>query len=278
MRFSLIVCTLGRTAALARLLESLATQTHRDVDVCIVDQNDDERVNDVLQFFDTQVNLTHIRSASRGAARARNVGLARALSGDIVAFPDDDCIYPPDLLERVVAWLRERPEWDALTGRSAEDPYWASKPGRVTRYNVWKRGIEYTIFLRHAVVAHVGLMDETLGVGAGTPWGAGEGTDYLLRALAAGFQIYFDPSIEVAHPRPEMPWAAHVEKSYRYAVGKGRVLRLHRCPLWFNAYQCARPLAGAAVAMFRGQLANARTYLAVYRGIRDGWRAPLVAS
>ena len=38
--------------------------------------------------------------SARGLSRARNAGL-RMIAGDIVSFPDDDCWYPPDLLQRV---------------------------------------------------------------------------------------------------------------------------------------------------------------------------------
>ncbi len=38
----------------------------------------------------------------RGLSRARNEALPR-LEADVVAFPDDDCEYPDDLLERVAA-------------------------------------------------------------------------------------------------------------------------------------------------------------------------------
>ena len=51
MRFSLIVATLGRTAELRRLLESLAVQTHQDFEVIVVDQNTDDRVSQILAPF-----------------------------------------------------------------------------------------------------------------------------------------------------------------------------------------------------------------------------------
>ena len=47
-----------------------------------------------------------LRSA-RGLSRARNAGLAH-VEADLVAFPDDDCVYPPGLLERVARALRGR--------------------------------------------------------------------------------------------------------------------------------------------------------------------------
>ena len=43
--------------------------------------------------------------------------------------------------------------------------------------------ISFTIFLRRRVVERVGEFDETLGVGAGTPYGSCEESDYLIRAV-----------------------------------------------------------------------------------------------
>ena len=141
----------------------------------------------------------------------------------------------------------------------------------VTRYNVWKRGIEYAMFFRRYVVERVGDFDETLGPGAGSPYGAGEGTDYLLRAIAQEFRIYFDPSIEIHHPYQPQDAESFRAKLYSYALGKGRVLHLRNCPAWFNVYQCARPLGGAAAALLRGSFSRARAYVAVSNGIRRGW-------
>ena len=54
-----------------------------------------------------------------GLSRARNVGL-KAVTGEIIAFPDDDCWYPDGLLQKVVAEFRDQTSLDGLTGRSED--------------------------------------------------------------------------------------------------------------------------------------------------------------
>jgi len=44
VRVSFIVATAGRTGELYRLLDSLAAQTHQDIEVVVVDQNPDDRL------------------------------------------------------------------------------------------------------------------------------------------------------------------------------------------------------------------------------------------
>jgi glycosyltransferase involved in cell wall biosynthesis len=269
VKFSLVACTLNRTEELRALLESLDAQTLRDFELLVVDQNPDDRIEPILAPFAERFPIARL-SSGRGASRGRNAGMARA-RGQIIAFPDDDCWYPKDVLARVAEWFESNQEYDGLTGRSAGEAYWATRAGPVTRYNVWKRGIEYAMFFRRALVEKVGQFDEQIGPGAGTPFGAGEGTDYLLRAVSAGFKVYFDPSIEIHHPHPAQDFESHRAKSYSYAMGKGRVLQLRRSPAWFNVYLCARPLAGAGLWLLRGNTRRARIYFAASAGICRGW-------
>src|SRR5262249_47548850 len=149
---------------LARLLESLEHQTHREFRVLVVDQNDDNRIEPVLTE-----RTVRLRSP-RGLSRARNEAL-RHLQADVVGFPDDDCIYPADLLERVAARL------DRLDGITGREPWWTTDAAVLTRENLWNRAISFTIFLRRAVVERVGAFDETLGL----PSASGEEIDYLIR-------------------------------------------------------------------------------------------------
>ena len=109
MRFLLIITTLDRTSELRRFLNSACSQTYKNFKIVIVDQNDDERVTHLLDEFSGLLSIQHIRSAERGASSGRNAGLDHRWDADIVAFPDDDCWFPPDLLARVETFFKAHP-------------------------------------------------------------------------------------------------------------------------------------------------------------------------
>ncbi|WP_414633410.1 glycosyltransferase family 2 protein [Acidisarcina polymorpha] len=68
--------------------------------------------------------------------------------------------------------------------------------------------------------------DESLGVGAGTPFASGEDTDYVFRLLEAGVRGRFDRGLTVFHPRRDM-MSSHADevRAYSYGCGMGRVIR-----------------------------------------------------
>src|SRR5437016_4311622 len=113
--FDLVVATVDRVADLKRLLASLGRQTHPHFRVLLVDQNDDDRLDAPLSDRPLPW-LTRLR-APRGLSHARNVAL-REIRADVVAFPDDDCVYPDDLLERIARRFGADPALDGLTGRA----------------------------------------------------------------------------------------------------------------------------------------------------------------
>jgi glycosyltransferase involved in cell wall biosynthesis len=136
MTFDLVVATLGRVDELGALLDSLERQTHRDFRVILADQNEDNRLDAVLAAHPS-LELERL-SAPVGLSRARNTALPR-LRADVVAFPDDDCTFPADLLERVAGRLAQRPELDGLTGRAPDSPSWKKDAATLTRENLWNR-------------------------------------------------------------------------------------------------------------------------------------------
>ncbi|MBI1789603.1 MAG: glycosyltransferase [Acidobacteria bacterium] len=274
MRYSILLATLGRTTELEPLFRSLAQQTWREFEVLVIDQNPDDRLVEVLERHRAAFPMRRIRSAP-GHSRAFNTGLAHA-TGDIVAFPDDDCWYDPDLLERVARFFEQGPACTGLTGREIVEPgsssggRWDSRPGLLTRDNVWRRAITFSMFLRRSLVESLSF-DESLGVGAGTPWGAGEETDYLLRAIQQGHWIHYDPSLGVWHRGRSGPYTPEIyDKARYYGRGVGRVLRKHRAPV---AVHLIRPLGGALLSLCAGRPEKARYHWSIFAGRLGGWLA-----
>jgi O-antigen/teichoic acid export membrane protein len=274
LTFSLVMCTLGRTSEVERMLESLAVQTYQKFELFIVDQNRDDCLVPVIEKFAGQMSITHIRSAP-GLSRGRNLGIKR-ITGDVLALPDDDCVYPPDLLANVNAFFKSHPQYDGLMGSVSGSRHWSRRSGAVTRYRVWWQGVDFTEFFRRRMVDAVGLLDERLGLGSGTPFSAGECPDYVLRALAKGFSLWYEPSLEVAHPGPinRNGYAGNeIRKALGYSTGVGFVMQQHGYPGWYKGYVAARPLAAAGLSLLILNFDRAKLYLNVARGLRRGYRS-----
>ena len=269
MHFSLILTTVGRTKEVARLFDTLCAQTHTDFETIIIDQNDDSRLDDVVLQYQTRLRLRHIRAERRGKAHANNVGLAYA-TGDVIGFPDDDCWYPANLLENVARTLLQHPEFAGVAGREVTGK-WHRKPGPIGRIDLWKKHISFTLFYRRCLIEGL-RFDESLGVGAGTRWGSGEDTDFLIRAMQRGV-IFYDPSLRVGHPAWAVaPYSPSIrQKARSYAVGMGHLLKRHGYPLHFAAWQCFRPFAGAVLSAASGRFVKARFHLAILAGRAEGW-------
>jgi glycosyltransferase involved in cell wall biosynthesis len=273
--FDLVVATVDRVTELEWLLASVQAQTHRAVRVLLVDQNEDDRLEPVLQE-QRSFDLVRLR-AHRGLSHARNAALGE-IRADVVAFPDDDCIFASDLLERVARRFAGDPALDGLTGRAVDETgrssqSWAQDPAPLTRENLWNRAISFTIFLRAPLVARVGRFDEQLGLGATAPWTSGEEIDYLVRALDAGARIEYDPALVVTHPNTRVSPTTLTSLGNRDGASVGYILRKHRYPKRTVGRMLIRPIGGALVALARHDRTEARFQLSTLRGRLLGYRS-----
>jgi len=280
MKFSLIVTTRGRTDEVSRLLRSLKDQTLQDFEIIISDQNDDDRLVPVLKPWAPELKITHVRS-SGGASSGRNRGIDEA-KGEILSFPDDDCAFPPTLLQRVADFFQVHPEYGYLSGRSYADDGRdsVSKHSRhaspIAKMTVLTQCIEFAIFIRSAALGDL-RFDPGMGPGSPGLWQCDEGPDLMLRMETAGVRGFYDPQFGAWHPRPiHLYDEKEISRSYKYACATGYFFRKHHYPPWFAYYQMARVLGGALLGLATFNIGKARVYFARLRGQWKGWERPPV--
>ncbi|MCG5058946.1 MAG: glycosyltransferase [Limnoraphis sp. WC205] len=230
MRFSLIVATKNRVEEVERFLRSLAAQDHQNFEVILVDQNPDDRLINLVKKYGQTFPLKHLKIVQPGTSRARNQGRLLA-NGDIIAYPDDDCLYPPGFLTQVAQFFQKDSTWDGLTVRvmdidSDQDAfdYSLQTSGKVDNWTGWSVGIGPSILLR-ADLAQKVAFDEEMGPGA--TWVGGEDTDYLLRCLDSGAAIYYSYELFVRHPKPYDIYNSRqlLRREFTYGRGFGYLLR-----------------------------------------------------
>ena len=245
MKVSLAIATIGRIAELERLLDSLCIQTHQDFDVLIADQNPIGFLTETINRFEDRLQIHHFVIPPRGVSAARNA-LFPHLTGDIIAFPDDDCWYEPDTLQEVVAFFAQRHEVGSVMGvwgHCPAAPQLNSQdlhPRPLSTYQLFTRGETYVQFYRRTVIQKVGGFDEELGPGTGLAYGGGEDTDYLLRAAKMG-TVWRVPTVHLLHPLQNSK-QINKEKLRMYAQGRMKLLQKHNMPLWFKLANVVYPL------------------------------------
>lgn len=273
---SLVISTLGRTSALQDLFASLERQTFTDFEVILIDQNDDERLSEMLHDCAYRFPLRHFRRpGERGLSLGRNAGW-RLAQGELIIFPDDDCWYPDTFLESAIALMNDQ-GCDVVAGRAADESG-RSINGRyettrqvIARTNIWTTQIEWVVLFRREVLEAIGGYDEGIGIGAATAWQSGEGQDIMLRALARGYKCVFDPNLVGHHAELNVarPDRAMRRKGRLYGRGMGHVLRQHEFRLAQRLRWIARPLGGALLNLPRNS-ARSRYLLSVAAGRVEG--------
>ncbi|MGX5774984.1 glycosyltransferase [Methylorubrum zatmanii] len=81
-----------------RALASILAQTHRHLDIVLVDDGSTEPVDDLLRDAAADTRVRVLRTPNRGPGAARNLGI-RNCRGDYVAFLDADDLFLPNKIE-----------------------------------------------------------------------------------------------------------------------------------------------------------------------------------
>lgn len=207
-KISAVVCTRNRGNSVVATLETILANTHPHFEVILVDQSTNQATAQAIDHLRTDCRLRYVPSNTRGAGRARNIGLSLA-QGSIVAFTDDDCTVPSDWLEGIARIFALYPHVAMVFCNVDPAPH-DSAAGFIPCYQrhnsvlvqtMWDkcqaRGIGAGMAVRRAAITAVGGFDESLG--PGTTFSACEEGDLAVRMLINNWWVYETHEVAVVH-------------------------------------------------------------------------------
>jgi glycosyltransferase involved in cell wall biosynthesis len=268
MKFSLIMATYGRSNEIENFLISLKNQTYKNFELIVIDQNDDDKAYKIIKKFQNDINIIYLKVNFKGLSKARNYGLNYA-SGEVIAFPDDDCEYPNDLLENVKNFF-ENNDFEILSG-IAIDKFknkesvgrWFKKSKKINIINFMRVCPSACLFIRKKEKLE---FDENFGVNS--KFYSSEETDLVFRLLKKGYKGYFERKIFIYHPYKE----DSKERAYYYGIGMGAFFRKHlkndfRLVIPFVENLIIRTIGGMILNVFRKE-----KFLKNYYSFKGRWK------
>ena len=166
MKISIVTVCFNAAETIAGTLESVARQTHADVEHIVIDGASSDGTMDIVRRFEDRLARV-VSEPDRGIYDAMNKGLALA-TGAIVTFLNADDIYANDNILAGVAQIMVEPGVDAcyadLIYVNKDDPsrivrYWKSKPYVLGLCLKGWMPAHPTFFVRKAVLERHGGFD-----------------------------------------------------------------------------------------------------------------------
>ncbi len=276
--FSLIVATINRDEELEILFESLLQQTFKDFEVIVVDQNTDGKLDAIIGKFGQNLDIKHFKVEFTGVTRARNYGISQS-NGKILSFPDDDCYYENDVLEKIKDLFENYsdlsvistgcylPESDkSCMGKNSK------KSKKITIFNFM--GIEFSYFYNCERIDKKEIYyDEDFGVGS--KYYAGEVHEQFFRIFKDGRRGLYIPEIQIYHPSPSNNNT--LDRDYKYAIAGGAFRRkfLNRHEwiilLYILSGMVIKPLINFLIAILKLDLKSLQQYFVRFKGLWHGF-------
>jgi glycosyltransferase involved in cell wall biosynthesis len=207
-QISAVVPTRNRPDHAAPCAGSILANAGDDFELLVIDQSDDDATERALAVYAGNRRFRYVRSSSRGASAARNVGVEQS-TAPIIAFTDDDCRVSTDWLQQISSVFEQEPEAGLVFGRVSIPDELKGK-GFAADFEPHQRayhhefpsphvawGIGANMSARRSLFERLGTFDPLLG--PGSPFRAGEECDLAIRALAAGYKVVNAAEIALLH-------------------------------------------------------------------------------
>lgn len=119
MKYSILVATMNRPQAVAKLLETVEKQTFLPQECILVDQSRDDVTLEVCEAYQARIKergqvFKYVRQETPSLVKARNRGIDES-TGEIICFVDDDLILNEDYFQRIDQYFKD-PSVGGVTG------------------------------------------------------------------------------------------------------------------------------------------------------------------
>jgi mycofactocin system glycosyltransferase len=225
------------------------------------------------------------RPASGGPAAARNSGLG-AVTSELVAFVDSDCVVEPRWVERLVAHFA-----DPLVAAVAPRVFAVTAPTWAGRHSAAGGGLDLgdraarvvpgtrvsfvptaALVVRRSALPDVlrdnNIFDPDLRYG--------EDVDLVWRLHEAGWRVRYDPAVRVRHHEPAA-WPDLLTRRFHYGTSAGPLARRHpssMAPLVLQPWPTVTVAALLARRPVLAGLAFAASVIALRRTVRRAGLPP----
>jgi glycosyltransferase involved in cell wall biosynthesis len=240
---SVVICTHERPGMLAGCLESVFKIRSPDYEVIVVDNA--PKTNETRTVVESMAkrfpNLHYVIEPNQGQCWARNTG-AKASTGEIIAFTDDDVIVDAHWLIGVLRGFATSENVGAVNGLTipaeldTEEQIWFEQSGGFNKgyekkiYDMHQYkpdrafyplsagifGTGANLAIKKSALDKAGYFDPALG--AGTITTCGDDLAMYVQLLLAGYQLVYEPSAFLQHIH-RREYAALQKQIYNYGVG-----------------------------------------------------------
>ena len=227
MFFSLIIGTLNRSDCIGYCFESLRNQTYKDFEIIVIDQSENDLTEKLLESF-CDMTIVYKRVTFKGLSKARNEAIRHA-RGDYYCLIDDDAYYSEDYLSNIGKHIKINDKtittgyiWNTKTKNDFVNYKALSVGKKLSPRQVIIYCPSAAVSFPKDIISVSGNFDEEFGVGA--KYGAGEETDFILRAMRQGYAVKYYSDVKVRHPHETRVKAAPVtdiKKKCSYNFGSG---------------------------------------------------------
>lgn len=229
---SVVVCAYNSERTIGRTLDSISSQTYRNLEIIVVDDGSLDESGEIARRHaqvDSRVRV--IRIENRGVAGARNAGIA-ASRGAFIAPVDADDIWHPDKIRRQMDVMRENDRvglaYTLYRRIDADDRVIFSCPEEAFSGPVFIRSILYnfvgngsSLLLRRTAVDEVGGYSTALAT-------RGMGEDWLIQILVArNWEVGCVPEYLTGYRQSPGSLSSDEEKQARGLLGVIDYLETH---------------------------------------------------